>query len=222
MTDPSGIDQLDDELRALGMEAMLFEEFDGFVAGLLVCPEMIPPSEWLPLVWGTDGGATPAFDDLDHANRVLRLVMEHYNLVASMLIRDPGAYAPLLPVDDRNGDIIWEIWIEGFETAVKLRPNAWKRMLDADDDTATAMAGMLALAAWAADDESVQPKPDDLNKMAPDVIAPWVVTLNAWRLANHGTLTGTAPTRRAWPKVGRNDPCPCGSGKKYKRCCGLH
>jgi curved DNA-binding protein CbpA len=28
------------------------------------------------------------------------------------------------------------------------------------------------------------------------------------------------PARRAEPKVGRNDPCPCGSGKKYKRCCG--
>jgi curved DNA-binding protein CbpA len=28
------------------------------------------------------------------------------------------------------------------------------------------------------------------------------------------------PVRRAEPKVGRNDPCPCGSGKKYKRCCG--
>jgi uncharacterized protein len=26
--------------------------------------------------------------------------------------------------------------------------------------------------------------------------------------------------RRAEPKVGRNDPCPCGSGKKYKRCHG--
>jgi preprotein translocase subunit SecA len=26
--------------------------------------------------------------------------------------------------------------------------------------------------------------------------------------------------RRAAPKVGRNDPCPCGSGKKYKQCCG--
>ena len=26
--------------------------------------------------------------------------------------------------------------------------------------------------------------------------------------------------RRAQPKVGRNDPCPCGSGKKYKKCCG--
>lgn len=28
------------------------------------------------------------------------------------------------------------------------------------------------------------------------------------------------PVRRAGPKVGRNDPCPCGSGKKYKQCCG--
>jgi len=28
------------------------------------------------------------------------------------------------------------------------------------------------------------------------------------------------PKRRSTPKVGRNDPCPCGSGKKYKKCCG--
>jgi preprotein translocase subunit SecA len=38
------------------------------------------------------------------------------------------------------------------------------------------------------------------------------------------TAGGEAPTvqtiRRTQPKVGRNDPCPCGSGKKYKKCCG--
>ena len=28
------------------------------------------------------------------------------------------------------------------------------------------------------------------------------------------------PVRRSADKVGRNDPCPCGSGKKYKKCCG--
>ena len=37
--------------------------------------------------------------------------------------------------------------------------------------------------------------------------------------------TGAVPpkgqtVRRETPKVGRNDPCPCGSGKKYKKCCG--
>jgi uncharacterized protein YecA (UPF0149 family) len=26
---------------------------------------------------------------------------------------------------------------------------------------------------------------------------------------------------RAAPKIGRNDPCPCGSGRKYKKCCGV-
>ena len=29
-----------------------------------------------------------------------------------------------------------------------------------------------------------------------------------------------APVRRHQPKIGRNAPCPCGSGKKYKHCCG--
>jgi preprotein translocase subunit SecA len=29
-----------------------------------------------------------------------------------------------------------------------------------------------------------------------------------------------APVRREGRKIGRNEPCPCGSGKKYKRCCG--
>ncbi len=32
----------------------------------------------------------------------------------------------------------------------------------------------------------------------------------------------TAPIRRTAPKIGRNEPCPCGSGKKFKKCCGSH
>ncbi len=32
--------------------------------------------------------------------------------------------------------------------------------------------------------------------------------------------TSTEPVVRSGPKIGRNDPCPCGSGKKYKKCCG--
>ena len=30
------------------------------------------------------------------------------------------------------------------------------------------------------------------------------------------------PVKRDEPKVGRNDPCPCGSGRKYKKCHGAH
>lgn len=35
-----------------------------------------------------------------------------------------------------------------------------------------------------------------------------------------GQIVGTGPIKRATPKIGRNDPCTCDSGKKYKKCCG--
>ena len=35
-----------------------------------------------------------------------------------------------------------------------------------------------------------------------------------------GNVYAKQPVRRETPKIGRNDPCPCGSGKKYKKCCG--
>jgi SEC-C motif-containing protein len=40
----------------------------------------------------------------------------------------------------------------------------------------------------------------------------------AWYFTS-GEVRGPQQVRRASPKVGRNDPCPCGSGKKYKKCC---
>ena len=40
-----------------------------------------------------------------------------------------------------------------------------------------------------------------------------------WVYAGHEAPVGQT-VRRETPKIGRNDPCPCGSGKKYKKCCG--
>ena len=38
--------------------------------------------------------------------------------------------------------------------------------------------------------------------------------------SSKGCSAASAPITRAEPKVGRNDPCPCGNGRKFKRCCG--
>jgi uncharacterized protein len=220
--------QLEKELLALGEETMLIEELDGFIAGLLVCPELIKPGEWLPTVWGHDGDdSQPAFDNLEHGNRVLGLLMEHYNDVARTLMERPGRYSPLFAVDKRNGDILWELWIEGFEKAVNLRPASWQKLLNTDVDTATAMCGMRTLIDIACGDPNMPSQDrDTLIATAPDDIARWTVALNDWRLANYRPMQGADPILRptftSANKVGRNDPCPCGSGKKYKKCCGLH
>lgn len=221
---PRYLRQLEDELLALDEDAMLLEQLDGYVAGLLVCPDLIKPGEWLPAVWGNEDGSEPGFDSLEHLNRVLGLVMEHYNSVARTLIERPDHYAPLFAVDERNNDILWELWIEGFEQAVKMRPAAWQQLLLADPETARAISGLLALADVANQDSGFSKQEcDALTEIAPDQIGPWVVTLNEYRLENYAPPQLPQPSSSTTKeKVGRNEPCPCGSGKKYKKCCGLN
>lgn len=50
-------------------------------------------------------------------------------------------------------------------------------------------------------------------------VAKFVNEKDGWKF-DDGELVGEKPVVREEPKIGRNDPCPCGSGKKYKKCCG--
>jgi uncharacterized protein len=153
--------------------------------------------------------------------------MEHHNNIAKKLFESPDRYAPLFAVDKRNGDILWELWIEGFEKAFKLRPTAWQPLLDADVNAAKAMSGLLTLCDVARRDPCIsKTECDALAAVAHERIGDWVLTLNEWRLENYDPKQGKStppPAMHGSPgKVGRNDPCPCGSGKKYKKCCGLN
>ena len=69
---------------------------------------------------------------------------------------------------------------------------------------------------------------EKLYKNMVDAKADWLYELPQWneifteeQLKQYYKEQKAAQTyRREGPKVGRNDPCPCGSGKKYKKCCG--
>ena len=89
--------QLDDLLSGIPVErnGMTLGELDGYVAALIVCPEMIPPSEWMSVVWGGER----AFVDIEEAEEIIGAVMGHYNRVARELAEDPEAYAPILEID---------------------------------------------------------------------------------------------------------------------------
>jgi len=96
----------------------------------------------LPIIWiGIAPISKPASKTLTMPTGC-RLVMEHYNGVARTLMERPDRYSPLFSVDTRNGDILWELWIEGFEKAAKLRPDVWQKLSNADADTAAAMRGI--------------------------------------------------------------------------------
>jgi uncharacterized protein len=90
--------------------------------------------------------------------------------------------------------------------------------------TEKAISRLLGLAAVADRDPGfTEAERETMTETAPDMIGPMVLILNEWRLANckpaqmsRSLLTTTKS------KVGRNEPCPCGSGKKYKKCCGMN
>jgi uncharacterized protein len=203
---------LDQALAALGDDAMLLSQFDGLVAGLLVCPELIPPSEWLGAVWG-EGEDDGVFESAEQLQATMGLIMAHYNEVADTLRRCPGRYQPIYGRHDPTDETFWEFWIEGFATAVALRPVAWLQIADEAGEAADALA-LLATLDGIADDDPVEPLEDaaieELRTFAPDIIPECVAVLAARRF-----------TVRTAAKPGRNDPCPCGSGKKYKKCCAL-
>jgi uncharacterized protein len=118
--------------------------------------------------------------------------------------------------------VLWELWIEGFEIAMQLRPESWGALLQGDEDTRTALAGLITLARINQGDSGLpEDEIEELTEKAPDLIAAWIEILNAWRVSQQlaPQLATPAPN---FGKVGRNDPCPCGSGKKYKKCHGLN
>ena len=79
------LDRLSVLLHALPTEnmPMTLSELDGYVTGVLACPDMIPPSEWLPHVWGETGEAE--FPDQKTAEETIDAVMAHYNSVADTI-----------------------------------------------------------------------------------------------------------------------------------------
>ena len=112
-------------------DCMDVSQLDGFLAGVVIGPEMIVPSEFLPVVWG---GAQPEFVDAAEAEAVLGSILGRYNEIAESLDAMPPRYAPVF-WQDQAGNSITEDWAVGFMQAVALRSDAWEPALF-DDETA--------------------------------------------------------------------------------------
>jgi uncharacterized protein len=219
-------DRLDQLLAELGNDdAMIVEELDGFLAALACAPEPVTADDFLPVVFGLeDGDGGPPRGKAEPAEpsaELATLVRRHAQAVAASL--DAGSFAPVLAYDDQ-GAPDGSAWAVGFLRAVESAPDSWDAMLD-EKEFGDALDAAEALAATL-DDESGARAPSRREREA----------LIDRMIADVGDIheffrpyrqAGTTPramrvetVRREQPKVGRNEPCPCGSGRKFKACCG--
>jgi uncharacterized protein len=210
----------------------------GLLFAIASSPETIPPSEWLPLI-GNDADLN--FAGQEEAQQILVLVMTLFNEVnTSVLERSnalpPGcAFAKDILENFDDGSSISQ-WSRGFTSGHNWLAEVWEGFLFGELDEecgATVMvlsffeSKRLANAYFKdmrphkrkTGDETFENFAKTMREMFPDALASYAHLGRSIfeAVLEHGT-TGREPAEST--KIGRNEPCPCGSGKKYKKCCG--
>jgi len=190
---------------------------DGYLTAVVLAPDLIMPGEWLPGIWSAD---SPVFADGAEAQAFLGALMARYNEILLQLAQlDPRPlYLPADPADRPAVERVAQ-WAKGFWKGMLLRSGDWGELVH-DRDARDVLAPIVC---FVEDDngrrvlQGVRDDDDPLLLGAGDLIPRCLLAIRKyWR---RGSGVPPSAARRA-PRVGRNEPCPCGSGRKYKRCCG--
>jgi uncharacterized protein len=221
----------DDELTALdGFLARVeggcipnIEALDGFFAALACCPDLVMPSEYLAVIQsGETEDGDLVFEDMAEVKRFTGLVMRHWNHVNRQL-RHGEVYLPLVLENDA-GKYLANDWANGFLSGTHLRADIWGDLMN-DEEHGGPLVPILALAYENHPDPELRPFDEPIDDAKREELlvgaAAGVMRLYAHFLPQRdGYLPEPGTVTRRSRKIGRNEPCPCGSGKKYKKCCG--
>ncbi|MBH9552166.1 YecA/YgfB family protein [Inhella gelatinilytica] len=233
---PQELDELDRLLSEApgGLEAMDVAMLDGYLCGVLVQPELIDSADWLPLVFDAEGRPLPADADPAWVARTTALIERRHAALRRSLAEeqwfdpivlqlegdeepDPDPAFAALP--DYSKPLV--PFASGFVTALNAFPNG---LLSLTDDTVEQAMDRVARHLPCSDDDERAAMAEldaelplkNLDEAVEDLVMA-IVDLDA---LTEGQRYHVQPVRHEAPKLGRNDPCACGSGKKFKACCG--
>lgn len=240
---PEDFDALDAELdllREQDDEIPQWEFCEGFLAALVCMRREVPAEEYWPVLLGE------GFRPMEHMEFVWRWRRRWQEIAFALdqpveVLEDERTYHPealdtrgailALPPEERfEGDLAnlpayAQVWALGFMYAVESWPEDWEpprddeaaEMLDAALEDIVALTeadtGEPALSMYAEDG------PPSVSNERLDTLAGGIWAVYALRQLWRSLGPRVEPVRKA-AEPGRNDPCPCGSGKKYKKCHG--
>jgi uncharacterized protein len=204
-------------------EGMTLDMADGFLHAIAVGPTTTHPKQWLPKIWGTSE-MMPPMDSIEQLNHILGLVMRHFNSIIAGLEDDPREISPFWSTmtydsDEQEYDDA-EAWSYGFVEGMRLSWDDWQPLLS----TPQGQAWFRPIALLGEDDVSAEQneltKTPAMRAALAHQIPEAVLDMHAHWLPLRLAVYQREVAKSMQPKVGRNEPCPCGSGKKFKRCCG--
>ena len=212
---------------------------DGYLCGVIVQPVLLEPATWLAHVFDFEGRPLPDGVDSAWLDRTTALIQRRYGAL-NRALAEHGWFDPLIlepdddaPPDETGTDAAAETgptlgpvseavmpWVAGFQHATAAFPD-----LDElpDDAVMAALARLYRhLPAETDDERELVATLDrehplaDLDDAIEDLVGAVADLYDLTTDLRYKVET----VRREAAKVGRNDPCPCGSGRKFKQCHG--
>ena len=219
----------DDSLPDTAMSA---EMADGYMTACVIGPVPVPAHEWMEAIF--DQPTLPVCTDADKQHRLLQLLLHrHWDItvataMAPQQVNRETFFLPLVvKVDEKNritpyqldednlrqGDWDFKDWAEGFSLCIQEHPE-WRSLVN--DCKNADMLAPIVLLSMGYNPEQPELQIDEQDDLLVFLTLCVYSIRDFWKRHQHAR----APVLRETAKVGRNDPCPCDSGKKYKKCCG--
>ena len=192
---------------------MPLDMVQGLLAAVASAPAPVPRDKWLAEVLGEAHLFTDA-EEKQEITALLELLAED----TARQLNEAEGFDFILYGEDEG----LAAWAEGYLAGVDLAEPPWEEAADAEDLDAMlfpflALTGEAkAMALEAGEDWMSEAAEKKMLAEVRDGLADHLLDVRRHWFEQSIPLT----VKRDGPKVGRNDPCPCGSGKKYKSCHG--
>jgi len=208
-------------------------EIYGLIYGCLAAPHMVVPSQYMPLIFGEEGGT---YDSMEEANKVLGNLMSLWNVLADLDPESNPVYFPDIKyyetyegLTERLKDdySLIDSFIIGLDLGHTPESDFGRGGLDALKRLSEAGGLLHEYAKVIEKNLKKNDRPEEdleyieqLEYVVAVCIAKINISLRPARIKEAEQMRLMTDSVRS-DKVPRNAPCPCGSGKKYKKCCGL-
>ncbi len=204
-----------DKLSETYEDNMSLEMIDGLFCALIISPILVDPSDWLDIIFDENF----EFESEQEAKKVFGFLFRHWNHISNLIRHPPKAeqddfYFPLVADydEDNSSYKLAEQWATGFHLGMDYCLNEWSDLIKDKENYVLIVPIILLELGYNPDDEEnvvTDEESEKLFAMIPSVV---------YRIFEYWQAK-TKKTKEDNIKIGRNDPCPCGSGKKYKKCC---
>ena len=183
----------DEETDEADVGLLSVSELDGLFTALVSGPELAPPSEWLPIVWGD---FEPEWESEEDFEAPIGLMMRHMNTIAATLMEAPEEFDPLFLQVEENGEtfVIVDDWCEGYMRGVALTTDAWRAGGTDMEHMLAPVLAFTSLTHWQGHELASEAEVEQLS----DTIAPNVRAIHAyWLLRRKPEPT---PSSSPWGK----------------------